>query len=225
MNTEQPRPLVFDLDGTLIDSRGDIAAACNHALSSFGFPRLETSQISGHVGNGAGALLRGVLSELQIPLPEVDEKALSLRFQEYYLEFPTEHNAIMSGAEAALALRGQRLIALCTNKPARLTEAVLESLGWGSSFDCVVAPAPGDRVKPHPDLLLRVAEKLSVRPAELIMIGDGPQDVGAGLAVGATTIGVKGGFLPLASLVESRPHFLLDTLLELPACLEKTKRS
>jgi 2-phosphoglycolate phosphatase len=217
----RPRPLVFDLDGTLIDSRGDIAAACNHTLSAHSLPELTTAQISAHVGNGARALLRGVLSEFMgsNELELIDERALMKTFQIYYLEHPTTHNYIMPGTEAALALREARPIALCTNKPAHLTAAVLHSLGWTESFDCVNAPGPLDPVKPHAAPLLRVAEELGVEASSLIMIGDGPQDVGAGRAVGAVTIGIKGGFLPLSRLTASEPDLLLESLLELPEAL------
>jgi phosphoglycolate phosphatase len=141
-------------------------------------------------------------------------------FQSYYLRHPTDHNQLMPGASECLALRGERQIALCTNKPRHLTEAVLRALSWTGNFDAVVAPDKGDPVKPSGELLLRVAAQLRVEPSELVMIGDGPQDVGAGRAVGAHTIGVKGGFLPLSRLVDSRPHVLIDSLVELPAHLK-----
>lgn len=220
MSRSSVRPLVFDLDGTLIDSRGDIAAACNHALNSAGLPTLSVSQISAHVGNGARALLHGVLTELTDPPPALDERTLFAAFQSYYLSHPTDYNAHLPGVETALALRAGRPIALCTNKPAHLTESVLRSLGWLDRFDSIVAPEPDDPVKPDPALLLRVASELRVAPSSLIMIGDGPQDIGAGHAVGAHTIGLKGGFLPLSRLIGAKPHVLLDSLLALPAYLQ-----
>lgn len=207
-------PLVFDLDGTLIDSRGDIAAACNHALCAIGRPALPLERITCHVGSGARALLSGVLGEAA---KSVDFEELLGHFQSYYLAHPIDHNRLMKGAVECLALRTERKLALCTNKPHHLTEAVLEALGWSSAFDVVVAPRKGDAVKPDGQPLLRVASELGVEPRELIMIGDGPQDIGAGQAVGAYTIGIKGGFLPLAQLLKSRPDAILDSLEELPA--------
>lgn len=207
------RALVFDLDGTLIDSRWDIAAACNFALTAAGREELPTAEISRHVGNGARALLRGVLGDEET---SVDIEELLGYFQSYYLEHPIDHNRLMPGARECLALRSQWKLALCTNKPEHLTVAVLRALGWTDAFDVIVAPRKGDPVKPHAAPLLRVAEGLSVEPSQVIMIGDGPQDVGAGKAVGAYTIGVKGGFVPLARLVESGPDVLLDSLEQLP---------
>lgn len=213
------RPLVFDLDGTLIDSRKDIAAACNFALEQVGQLPLPEELISSHVGAGARALLVGVLGEAAA---QVDFDQLLRHFQAFYSEHPTDQNCLMPGAEIALSLRSKdRPIALCTNKPKHLTEAVLESLGWRDRFDAIAAPQPGDPVKPHPALLQSVSQQLKVAPESLIMIGDSPQDVGAGKAVGAHTIGIKGGFLPLERLVQSGPDALLATLSDLPAYLEQ----
>lgn len=211
------RPLVFDLDGTLIDSREDIAAASNHALLAIGRDPLPIEQISRYVGNGARALLRGVLGE---EAESVDLTEVLRHFQTYYLEHPTEHNRLMPGAEVCLRLRGERQVALCTNKPLHLTETVLASLGWTDRFDFVFGPRRGDALKPDAGPLLSVAKGLGVEPSELVMIGDGPQDVGAGKAVGAHTVGVKGGFLALSQLVAAGPDVLLESLEELPAYVE-----
>jgi phosphoglycolate phosphatase len=117
-------------------------------------------------------------------------------------------------------LRAQRRIALCTNKPQHLTSAVLSSLGWQETFDYVAAPLPGDRVKPEPYLLRKVAEALLVAEEELVMIGDSPQDIAAGKAIGAYTVGVKGGFLPVERLIAAEPDLLLESLDELTYHLE-----
>lgn len=216
-----PAPLVFDLDGTLIDSRRDIAAACNHALKAVGRAALPVEQITCHVGSGARALLRGVLGEQA----ENDLDELLAHFQEYYLSHPVDHNQLMPGALECLAFRGERKVALCTNKPHHLTQAVLSALGWTDAFDVVFAPKKGDPVKPDGEPLRRVAAELSALPQELIMIGDGPQDVGAGIAVGAYTMGVKGGFQPLERLIEAGPDVILDSLRELPTHLATRERA
>jgi len=212
------RALVFDLDGTLIDSRGDIAAACNFTLRASGRPELSVDVISGYVGSGAKALLEGVLGEV---VSQDELESLLQIFVGYYREHPVEFNRVLPGALEAIA-RGQgRLVALCTNKPAALTEVVLERLGWDSYFDAVVAPGPGDAKKPSPEPLVKVAAELGLPTRELIMIGDAPQDVGAGKAVGAYTVGLRGGFLPEERLVASKPDVILNSLLELPEHLKE----
>jgi len=173
--------------------------------------------IAAHVGSGARSLLQGVLGEA---VQQVDVEVLFREFQSYYVKNPTTHNTLMRGALQCLALRENRQIALCTNKPAHLTRAVLGSLGWLESFDFVAAPSPGDRVKPEPDLLRRVAQALGVVEKDLVMIGDSPQDILAGKAIGAFTVGVKGGFLPLESLIAAGPDLLLESLDDLADHLE-----
>lgn len=211
-----PRPLVFDLDGTLIDSRHDIAAACNHALEAVGREALPVGAITRHVGSGARALLRGVLGD---EADNVDFEELLKHFHSYYLAHPTIHNQLMPGALECLALRSERKLALCTNKPRNLTMAVLRALDWTDRFDVIVAPRKGDRVKPDAEPLVKVAAQLATPPSQLIMIGDGPQDIGSGKAVGAYTIGVKGGFLALPLLLQAGPDVVLDSLALLPAHL------
>lgn len=217
MTALSQRPLVFDLDGTLIDSRRDIAAACNHALEAIGRAPLPIEDIAAHVGSGARKLLEGVLGP---DLAQVHFEELLRHFQAYYAKHPIDHNQFMPGAELSLKLRTpERPIAVCTNKPHHLTRAVLEALGLIDAFDAIVGPQSGDRPKPDPQLLERVAAQLGVAPSNLVMIGDGPQDVGAGKAVGAHTIGVRGGLLPVHRLIEAGPDVLLDTLEDLPAYL------
>lgn len=211
------RPLVFDLDGTLIDSRGDIAAACNFALRSAGRPPLSVAEIGAFVGNGSTSLLENTAG---IDRADAGFEALIGHFGQYYVAHPTVFSTLLPGALEALKLPG-RARALCTNKPRAVTERVLEGLSLGRYFAVVVAAGDCESLKPHPGPLELVAARLGTAACELVMIGDGPQDIWAGKAVGAHTIGVRGGFLPEADLRAARPDAILDTLLELPAYLDE----
>ncbi len=215
--TDQMRPLVFDLDGTLIDSRRDIAAACNFALRSTGRAELPIEVIASYVGRGALALLREAVGEVG----KQELLVLLAHFQDHYRRHPTDFNAFMPGALEAMSRNQGRAIALCTNKPWPLTEVVLESLGWDQAFDAVVAPGENEQKKPHPEPLQRIARLLDVPPQSLIMIGDAPPDMGAGHAVGAHTIGVRGGFASEAVLLGSNPHVVLDSLTDLGSYLRE----
>ncbi len=208
--------VVFDLDGTLIDSRADIARACNHVLRTTGRSELPEDLISTYVGDGARALVARATNLAETD-PEVD--ALVEAFLDFYTEHPTEHTELMPGAAEALRAFANRPISLCTNKPRRTTNAVLMGLGLERHFAVVVAGDDAPQKKPHPAPLELVASRLGVSTASLVMVGDGPQDVECGHAVGAHTVGVRGGLLPLKRLVDSRPDVLLDSLSELPAWL------
>jgi phosphoglycolate phosphatase len=208
------RAIVFDLDGTLIDSRKDIASACNHALTAHGFSALPQSDVERYVGDGARSLMAGAAG-LPEDHPSVD--ALLQGFLDYYAAHPTDQTSLMPGAAEALESLAGLPLAICTNKPRRTTLAVLDGLCLSVHFTAVSAGGDHAQKKPHPAPLLHLAGSLGVLPSELLMVGDGAQDVLSGHAAGAVTVGVRGGIQPVERLLKAAPHHLLDTLHELPA--------
>jgi phosphoglycolate phosphatase len=208
------RAIVFDLDGTLIDSRRDIAASANHALAAHGFAELSLEEVAGYVGDGARSLLARAAR-----LEETDGRLDRLidTFLDYYTAHPIHATTLMPGAREALDAFPRSSLALCTNKPRRTTLAVLAGLELTNVFRAVAAGGDFPEKKPHPRPLLALAEALQVTPQELLMVGDGAQDVLAGRAAGAITVGVRGGIQGVEHLLDSRPDHLLDSLHELPA--------
>ena len=218
MPAQNLRPLVFDLDGTLIDSRHDIAAACNFALSQTGRDTLSLEEICGYVGNGAPYLLSQAF-RLAEDSPELEEGAA--HFHRYYKEHAADHCTLLPGVAELLAGQSGRRLAICTNKPLPVTLEIVQLLNWEGIFECVIGAEDGKEKKPGPGPLLEVAQKMNVPAADLIMIGDGPQDILAARAVGAYAVGVEGGLLPLERLVESQPDVLLKTLESLTEHLQE----
>lgn len=208
--------VVFDLDGTLVDSRRDIAAATNHALARAGRPALATEIVASYVGDGARSLVSRA-ADLEENDPAVD--ALLDDFLAYYASHALDFTTPMPGAEAALDSLARLPLAVATNKPRPTTEAVLEGLGLRRRFSVVVAGTDPLPRKPAPDQLVFVAEQLRISPWNLVMVGDGPQDVEAGRAAGCRTVGVEGGLLPRARLVAAGPDALVGSLAELPQLL------
>jgi 2-phosphoglycolate phosphatase len=213
---DAPRGIVFDLDGTLVDSSGDIVAAVNHALNENGKPSLPAATILRFVGDGARVLCARAagMTEKQ---PEVDQVLAS--YLAFYLEHPVDQTRWMPHARGVLDdLRGYRL-AIVTNKPRNTTDAVLGGLGVRSLFSAVIAD--GDRLglKPSPEPILEAANLLGIECRQLVVVGDGPQDVEAGRRAGCRTIGVLGGFLPKERLLASQPDVLVRSLAELPHIL------
>jgi phosphoglycolate phosphatase len=109
---------------------------------------------------------------------------------------------------------------VCTNKPRITAELVLEGLGMSSHFAIVVAGGDLPRLKPDPLPLLTIAERLGVRARDLVMVGDGPQDVHCGRAAGAFTVGVEGGMTPRERLIDARPDALIPSMRALPRLLQ-----
>jgi phosphoglycolate phosphatase len=210
------RAIVFDLDGTLIDSRRDIVQAVSHVLAERGFAPRSEQEIVGFVGDGARRLLARAAS-----IPDDDPRMVELmpRFLEYYTAHAADHSTLMPGALVALAGLTGYALALCTNKPRVTTDAVLTGLALDRRFKAVVAGGDVPEPKPHPGALARVAELLDVPTSALVMVGDGAQDVECGQAAGALTVGVRGGMGDAARLEASRPDRLIDSLAELPAAI------
>jgi len=210
--------IVFDLDGTLIDSRLDIANSANHALGAHGFATLSVGEISDYVGDGARLLLARA-ARLEPSAPALD--ALLATFVAYYGEHPTDHTRLLPGAHEALSELGHLPLALCTNKPASITKHVLANLRLAGTFQVVVGGGDLAKTKPDPLPLRYIAEKLGLTPSELVMVGDGAQDILCAKAAGAHSVGVEGGMQRHELLLASEPDVLLKSLFELPVALER----
>src|SRR5579883_1102403 len=205
-----PRAIAFDLDGTLIDSRGDIAAACNHVLVHAGRAPLPPERIATFVGDGARSLLARAF-ELDREAPELD--ALLVEWARYYVAHPVDHTSWMPGARDAIEVlhaRGVRL-ALVTNKARAVTLVILDALGVRPLFEAVYAGGDGP-LKPSAEPIVRVMQELGVRAEETWVVGDGAQDIGAARAAGCFSVGVLGGFHSWDRLREAGPDVLLPTL-------------
>lgn len=207
-----PKAVVFDLDGTLIDSRGDIVAALNHALISTGSSPQPASKIVPLVGNGARSLCARAVN-LPDNDPEVDE--LVRLFLDYYHAHPLDFTRWAPGALQALedlsAMEGM-LIGLCTNKHRSTTEAVLAGLGIADRFGAVVAGGDLPERKPDPEPLLLTAKLLDVDPRTVVMVGDGVQDVVCAKNAGAWSVAVESGFTPTDELMLATPNVAVKDL-------------
>ncbi len=214
----ETRLVIFDLDGTLIDSRRDIAAATNHALRSAGFVALAEDQIASFVGDGARALLARAAA-IDESEPVVD--ALVSAFVAYYRAHPVERSPWIPGAPEALEVLEARglLLALCTNKARPVAEAVVQSLGVASKFTILYAGGDALGKKPDPRPLLWIAEQAGVSVDATVMVGDGPQDVLAARGAGMRSVGVVSGYASHSRLLAARPDAVLPDLQGLPALL------
>jgi phosphoglycolate phosphatase len=211
--------VVFDLDGTLVDSRQDIADATNHTLARSGRAALSEAEITSYVGDGARLLLSRA-ARVAEDAPELE--ALLREFLEFYTAHAADNTRPLPHAEAVLTeLYPIWPLALCTNKPRRTTDAVVEELALGRFFRMVVAGDDLPKKKPEPEPVLTIAEQLGVAPESLVMVGDGPQDVLAGRRAGARTVGLEGGLQDRARLLAARPDAMLESLADLPALLRR----
>jgi phosphoglycolate phosphatase len=207
-----PKAVVFDLDGTLIDSRGDIVAAMNHALMSTNRRPHPASMLVPLVGNGARSLCAQA-AMLPEDDPETDE--LVEYFLDYYRVHPLEFTRWAPGALQALedlASMDDMLIGLCTNKHRSTTDAVLAALGIADRFGAVVAGGDLPERKPDPAPLLLASKLLGIDPRTVVMVGDGLQDIACARNAGAWSIAVESGFTPADDLMMANPNVAVKDL-------------
>ncbi|MGC4064698.1 MAG: HAD-IA family hydrolase [Polyangiaceae bacterium] len=204
--------VVFDSDGTLVDSRADIAASANFALEQHGRPTHPESVIGSFVGDGA---LRLMARAASLPEDAPELPALLDTFLLHYAAHAADRTCFMPGVAEMLDDLDLPL-AILTNKPRVPTHALLRELGVLSRFQLIVAGGDLPYLKPDPRLLFHVAEGLSTTAERLAMVGDGPQDILCAKAANALAIGVKGGIAAVDRLIAARPDHLLESMVELP---------
>ncbi len=179
-------PVLWDLDGTLVDSIADIAAAVDRALADNGLPRLGEARVRRHIGSGAQHLVSACVEEAGGGMSE----AILDSFFTAYRADVAAHTRLYPGiAELLDGLDVPQ--AVVTNKPIGLTRALLDALGISRHFGAVYGGESLPRRKPDPMMLMAAMSDLGVRTA--VMVGDGPHDVGAGRAAGLPVIGVGWG--------------------------------
>jgi phosphoglycolate phosphatase len=215
--------VIFDLDGTLIDSRLDLVHSVNAALRHIGRPELPDDVIASYVGDGAPVLIQRALGG-----EEVDEalvrKGLEF-FLSYYRAHKLDHTTVYPGVAAALAAiqnlaapssnGSPRKLAVLSNKPVIPSKAIIDALGLGQFFSQVYGGNSFSTKKPDPEGARRLLEEYGVQPQQAAIIGDSHVDVNTGRNAGMVTVGVTYGFAP-HTLQDEPPDVLVDHPSELP---------
>jgi phosphoglycolate phosphatase len=220
--------VIFDLDGTLIDSRLDLVHSVNAALRHIGRPELPDDVIASYVGDGAPVLIQRALGVEAARGDVVDEtlvrKGLEF-FLSYYRAHKLDHTTVYPGVAAALAaiqnLAGHssngtpRKLAVLSNKPVIPSKAIIDALGLGPFFSQVYGGNSFRTKKPDPEGARRLLEEYGVQPQQAAIIGDSHVDVNTGRNAGMVTVGVTYGFAP-HTLQDEPPDVLVDHPSELP---------
>jgi phosphoglycolate phosphatase len=189
------RLIVFDLDGTLIDSSRDLAISTNAMRAHFGLPPLDQHVIESYVGNGAAVLVQRAMSPESHPARLSDALAFFLR---YYREHSLEHTKLYPGVREllqALAFRGYKL-AVLINKPEKISFDILAALQVGSLFFRVIGGNTFPEKKPDPVGLLALAAEAHIPLPDILMVGDSAVDVQTARNAGVRCCGVLWGFQP-----------------------------
>jgi phosphoglycolate phosphatase len=194
------RFVIFDLDGTLIDSRLDLVHSVNAALRHIERPELPEDVIASYVGDGAPVLIQRALGA-EANDQELAKRGLSF-FLSYYREHKLDHTTVYAGIPEALAViqnasnGNRREMAVLTNKPVVPSRQIVEALGLGGFFRQIYGGNSFASKKPDPEGARRLLQEAGVRPEETVIVGDSHVDAETGRNAGLWTVGVTYGFAP-----------------------------
>jgi phosphoglycolate phosphatase len=219
--------VLFDLDGTLLDTAADIGSALSCALAEQQLPRLSETEVRRLIGRGVPVLIERVVARLAAAGESADAARLLERFRFHYASICAHEEArtraypgVSAGLEALHTL-GLKL-AVVTNKPRELTVELLTRLRLARWITAVVGGGCGLLPKPHPEPLLRACDELRVRPPHALMVGDSQTDVLAARAAGLAVVCVPYGYNEGADPRTLPCDAFVETIGELPALLAAT---
>lgn len=210
--------VIFDLDGTLIDSRLDLVHSVNASLRHIGRPELPADLIASYVGDGAPILIKRALGS-EAENEDLVRQGLQF-FLSYYREHKLDHTTIYDGIKEALAAIQRasngipRKMAVLTNKPVVPSRAIVEALGLAPFFLQTYGGNSFGTKKPDPEGSRQLLAEAGAQPEETAIVGDSHVDVETGRNTGLWTVGVTYGFAP-HTLHDPHPDVLVDTPHEL----------
>jgi phosphoglycolate phosphatase len=201
--------LIFDLDGTLVDTSEDITAALNYAISPLGLSPLGVRDTIGLIGEGITRLIEKALGGED---QHLREEALG-RFVDYYSNHLAVHSRPYPYVRATLEKLGDTKKAVLSNKKTNLSERLLKELGLADYFDIIAGSDDASEMKPAAAPIHNLLSRLGLSPADAVIVGDSSFDIEAGKSAGVKTIAVTYGYRPREQLVGA--DYVIDDIIEL----------
>ena len=214
------KAVIFDLDGTLIDTIGDLAASLNHSLAMAGLNQITVQRTQELVGNGVGRLCSGAIpSDRQ----ELFDDVLS-NMQVHYIQNYKNQTCIYPGITELLDELSTRniFLSVLTNKIEGVARDIVACYFASYNLDPVYGAIDGRNLKPSPVMLHKIIEQLDLKPNEILYIGDSEVDIATAKNAGVTSVAVSWGFRDREGLLELGPDFMVDKPLEILELLDKT---
>lgn len=224
----QIKAVAFDLDGTLIDSVPDLAAATSAALQELNLPLCTQDQVRSWVGNGAEMLMRRALSfALNTAVSDERLAACMPRFMHFYQQNLQQHSRLYDDVESVL----QQLfsagfqLAIVTNKPHEFTVPLLKAFKLDRYFSMVLGGDSLLKMKPDPMPLTHILQQWQLKPEQLLMVGDSKNDILAAKAAGIASIGLTYGYNYGEDIGQSSPTVVCEQFNKISALLNVTAES
>ena len=216
----QIKALIFDLDGTLVNSLSDLANSVNFALTTLGLPTHPISSYKPRIGNGAILLIARSLPANKLHLAE---RALSIQQERYARHYDDESSLYRDIDKLIIKLcQIQIPMAILSNKPDGHTQTIVDSMFPQNTFKIIRGHLPTMPLKPDATSSLSIAEELNIAPEEMAFIGDTQVDIETAKQAGMHPVGVTWGFRTKEDLIEAGAKIIIETPLELctALCLE-----
>ena len=206
---------MFDLDGTLADTKTDLATAVNSAFQELGLAPLPVEVIAGYVGEGVRKLIAKTLGESDTPRYQA---ALRL-FRRHYLEHLLDTTRLYPGMHDLLRQLSHKKRAVVTNKPMDYTDQIIDGLGVRDCFDLVIGSHQTTLLKPDPQMVRSALERCGTPPGRAVLVGDGVNDIVAARAAAVRSCAVGYGLTPAKVLQAAGPDYFCLRMEELTICL------
>jgi len=213
--------VIFDLDGTLLDTLSDLTAAVNASLSAYGFPPRTREEVQQFVGNGVSKLLERALPAVAHPFS--DPAQLRARFETYYDAHLWDATTVYPGMDellSALQARGVQM-AVASNKYQSATERLIEHFFPSVRFAAVCGQQDRRPRKPHPQIVEDILKETAVTPQETLCVGDSAVDMQTARNAGVRACGVTWGFRLREELKKEEPAWIVDTPQQILEIAEK----
>jgi len=217
--------VIFDLDGTLINSIDDLADSCNSMLIAYDLPTHEVEAYKYFVGNGIGKLVERALPPEKAADKDFYEKALS-KFKELYNGQVLNKTRAYSGIRETLLKLIEKDVpmAVCTNKPMDAAKTIISILFEPDTFQVVMGDRPGYPRKPDPFTCLEICREIGVEPEKVVYLGDSGVDMQTAVSAGFLPVGARWGFREDDELLENGAELLLDKPTDLLFKVQFKKR-
>ncbi len=207
--------VIFDLDGTLIDSSVDITNALNYALEPYSLRKLTVEDSIKLIGEGINRLIEKIVGDMGKEVVD----SVTIRFLEHYTQHILDYTKAYPGVRETLEELDKYKKAVISNKKENLSRMVLEGLGLLQYFDIIIGSDTTSERKPSPVPILKVLSELRINASDALIVGDSNYDVDAGKAAGVRTIAVTYGYRPREVIAHA--DCLIDRIIDLVPLVER----
>ncbi len=213
--------ILFDCDGTLVDSQNAIVSAMNAAFAAHGLKLAERHRVMGVVGLSLVSAIGRLLPGADRDMLETVAESYKRSFQELRRQ-PDHHEPLFPLAQETIELLVGRpgvQLGIATGKSRRGVDAIIERLGWQGVF-ATIQTADDNPSKPHPGMIVRAISEVGADASRAVMVGDTTFDIDMARAAGIHAIGVSWGYHDVASLKRSGAHVMIESFSELPPAID-----